>query len=100
MHISTHILSGWCIANTTLLNKRERLFCMIAASVQDLDGLGIIFGQNYYWDWHHVLFHNLLSAIVLTGALTFFSEKRIKGAILYFSLFHLHLLMDIYFLLN
>jgi hypothetical protein len=71
---------------------------MIAATAQDLDGLGIllypIYGQKYYWDWHHVLFHNLLSAIILTVLLTIYSKHRLKAGLLYFSLFHLHLLMD------
>ncbi|MCF6177705.1 MAG: metal-dependent hydrolase [Victivallaceae bacterium] len=94
MHTSTHVLSGWCVGNIFNLTGRERLFCMIAATAQDLDGLGIVFGQKYYWDWHHVLFHNLLSAIVLTGILVIWSKHHIKAALLYFSLFHLHLLMD------
>ena len=46
MHIPTHILSGWCIGNVLPLNGRERLFCMVAASVADFDGLGIIFGEE------------------------------------------------------
>ena len=98
MHTSTHLLSGWCVGNLFNLTGRERLFCMIAATAQDLDGLGIIlypiYGNKYYWEWHHVLFHNLLTAIILTALLVIWSKHRIKAALLYFGLFHLHLLMD------
>ena len=98
MHTSTHLLSGWCVGNIFNLTARERLFCMIAATAQDLDGIGIIlspiYGNKYYWEWHHVLFHNLLTAILLTFILVIWSKHRIKAALLYFGLFHLHLLMD------
>ena len=91
-------MSGWCVGNIFNLTGRERLFCMIAATAQDLDGLGIIlypiYEQKYYWAWHHVLFHNLLSAIILTTILTIWSKHKLKAALLYFALFHLHLLMD------
>lgn len=98
MHTSTHLLSGWCVGNLFNFTARERLFCMVAATMQDLDGLGILlypwYGRKYYWEWHHVLFHNLLTAIVVTVLLTIWSRHRIKAALLYFALFHLHLLMD------
>jgi hypothetical protein len=59
MHVPTHIMSGWCLANVVPgLTARERLFCMIAATAADLDGLSILFGQNAYWDYHHVVCHN------------------------------------------
>ena len=39
MHVQTHILSGWCVGNLAPLSPRERLICMTAASIADLDGL-------------------------------------------------------------
>lgn len=38
MHIPTHIMSGWVIANCVPLTPRERLACMIIATVPDIDG--------------------------------------------------------------
>ena len=95
MHIPTHILSGWCIGNLLPLNGRERVFCMVAASVADFDGLGIIFGEEVYWDYHHKLGHNVLFAALLAGGLAAFSSSR-KGLafIAYFLLAHLHLVLD------
>lgn len=103
MHIPTHILSGWCLANLfPTLGPRERLFCMIAAAVQDLDGLGIIGDfllrhdePTWYWALHHKLGHGIVACILVTAILTFFSKSpRWIACLAYVSAFHLHLVMD------
>ena len=96
MHIPTHILSGWCVADLLDLTPRERLFAMIAASAPDLDGLGLIVSFDYYNKYHHVLSHNLLFGISFSVVLALFSTNRIKAFALYFGLFHLHLILDYY----
>lgn len=96
MHIATHILSGWCIGNCLPLTARERFFCMIAASVQDVDGLGIVFGQKAYWDYHHIVGHNVFFLALVAGVLTIFSTHRVLAFVSYLLLGHLHLLMDYY----
>jgi inner membrane protein len=94
MHIQTHVMSGWCLGNLLNLTPRERLFCMLAASLPDLDGLGILAGQDAYWEYHHVVGHNLPAALLVAGILTFFSTNRRKAFGVYLGLFHLHLAMD------
>jgi hypothetical protein len=93
LHVPTHILSGWCVANLLRLRPRERLGCMIAASAADVDGLGIVFGERYYHAYHHILGHNLFFALILAAVLCAFSRPRITFGI-YLALSHLHLLMD------
>jgi hypothetical protein len=98
MHIQTHILSGWCVANLIPgLTPRERCLAMVAASIADLDGLGIVFGEKYYQEYHHVLGHNLLYAVVVSLVLAAFSRgwwRRGVAFVLYLGLGHLHLVMD------
>ena len=96
MHIPTHILSGWAVGNLLPFGPRERLLCMVAASVQDFDGLGIIISKEAYWDYHHILGHNLLFTIVTAVVLACVSSrgKRLLGFVGYLLLGHLHLLMD------
>ncbi len=94
MHLPTHILSGWCAANLFRLSRRERLFCMIAATGADLDGISLLFGQNAYWHWHHVGAHNIFFAIVMSAVLAAFSNRRGRSFALYLVLAHLHLVMD------
>jgi hypothetical protein len=67
---------------------------MIAASVPDLDGLGILFGQEAYWNYHHKLGHNLLAGLLISAVLAGFSRNRLKPFVVYLALFHLHLVLD------
>jgi hypothetical protein len=98
MHVPTHLMSGWCVADClgNRLNARQRLFAMIAAAICDVDGLGIVFGteSNAYWDYHHTLGHNLFFGLIAAGVLAWFSPARVLSFIGYLALFHLHLLMD------
>lgn len=105
MHIPTHILSGWCLANLIpRLSARERLFCMIAAAAPDLDGIGIIGDfllrhdePIWYWALHHKLGHGIVACVIMTAVLSAFSRKpRWIAGFAYISAFHLHLVMDYY----
>ena len=99
MHVQTHILSGWCVGNLVpQFNPRERLLCMMAASLADLDGLTIVFGREAYWDTHHVLGHNLAYGLALSAILAAFTTRGPRGVgfVMYLALYHLHLLMDYY----
>ena len=95
MHIQTHLMSGWCVGNCFPLTPRqERLGCMLAASLADLDGLSLLFGQEAYWDYHHLLGHNLAFALLFCGVLTCFATHRLLAFTLYLTLAHLHLVLD------
>jgi hypothetical protein len=102
MHLPTHILSGWCVASVLPLTSRQRLCCMLAATAPDVDGFGILlkpfgqFGQNLFWDLHHVLGHNIVFGLILAIALAAWSSRWWWTFPLYLGLFHLHLLMDYY----
>ena len=96
MHLPTHILSGWCAASVLRLSPRERLFCMVAATGADLDGVSFLFGQDAYWNWHHVLGHNIFFALAMAGVLAAFSQRKLASYLLYLALAHLHLVMDYY----
>lgn len=94
MQIYTHILAGWCIGNYTARTPRERLLCMIASVLPDLDGIGIFVDVKYYWAYHHVLGHNIFAGLLFTGILLAFSEWRLWNAVLYYFMFSLHLVLD------
>jgi len=94
MHLQTHILSGWCLGNLARLNSRERFFCMLAAGAADLDGLSRLAGQETYWDYHHVLGHNVFFGLLIAIILACFSASKGKTLLIYTVLFHLHLTMD------
>lgn len=95
MHIQTHIMSGWCIANCVRLTARERLLAMLAASLPDMDGISYIFGQEAYWATHHIYGHNLLYGVLLAGLLAAFSTHKVKCFLLFLGLIHLHFILDL-----
>lgn len=69
---------------------------MFAATLADLDGLGILISDRWYARYHHVLGHNFTVGIALALLLAAFSTHRILACLTYLALFHLHLLMDYY----
>jgi hypothetical protein len=69
---------------------------MLAASLTDLDGLGIIVSEDLYWDLHHKLGHCLLFGVVMSAALMLlWSRRRAWVMLVYLALFHAHLGMDL-----
>jgi hypothetical protein len=96
MQVPIHIMSGWCVANCFTLTARERMFCMVAASAQDLDGVGVVMGveSDAYQNYHHLVCHNLAFIVIVAIVLTILSRHRLKVLLLYLVLGHLHLLMD------
>lgn len=94
MHAPTHIMSGWCVGNLFRLTAGERMFCMVAASAADVDAVSRIFGEEAYWDWHHVAGHNLLFAVLLSAGLALLSRNLLKAFCVYLALAHLHLVLD------
>ncbi len=95
MYIQAHVMSGWVAGNYLKLTARERFFCMLAAGIPDIDGLGILVSQEAYYDYHHILGHNLLFGVIMSLILAVFSSHKIKCFIIYLALFHLHILMDL-----
>ena len=97
MHVPTHLMTGWCTANLLPgLDKRQRLFCMIAAAAPDLDGLSILGGIDAFQYWHHRAGHNLTFAVVSSLLLAAFSPGKIWSFLIYFAEFNLHLAMDVF----
>lgn len=94
MHIQTHILSGWLVSNALRLTPRERFFCMTAAAMPDLDGLGIVVSEEWYGDLHHKLGHNVFFFAVVAGLLAAFSKYRLRAGLAYFGLGWVHFALD------
>lgn len=69
---------------------------MLAASLADLDGLGVVMGldSEAYQHWHHRLSHNALAAVLVSAGLSLWTRARLRGFWLYLALFHMHLALD------
>ena len=105
MHVVTHLLTGWLIADETRQMHRDKALVAWASVVADADGLGIVVdvandvlgraGTTYYEAYHHYLGHGLLGAVVTTAFTYAFAVNKRVTAVLALCAFHLHLLMDI-----
>ena len=105
MNVITHALSGWCLAETMpRLEWRDRAIVVASAVAPDVDGLGMIpelltrdSREPLLWwtEYHHVLAHNLLFALVLATAAFALARHHVRTALLAFAAVHLHLLGDV-----
>lgn len=98
----THFLTGWILANSASLSRRERALVTLAGVVPDIDGLGIVAeyrtrNSRHPLEWfsayHHSL-HSLPIAVVVAATFTL-ATQRWKTASLAFLSFHIHLLEDL-----
>ncbi len=94
MQIAHHVIAGWCSGAALLRTPRERFFCLLAGTLPDLDGIGILFDVRLYQKYHHVLGHNALTGILLSAAFAAFSTQRFSAFFIYLTSFHLHLFLD------
>jgi inner membrane protein len=99
----THFLSGWVLANSASVTRRDRVLVTFSAVVPDVDGLGIIaelLTRNsshpllWFSGFHHSL-HNLAFAVVIALLAFALAEQKWKTAAFCFLGFHLHLFEDL-----
>jgi hypothetical protein len=99
----THVLTGWILANSASLRRRERALVTLAGVVPDIDGLGIVAeyltrNSRHRLEWfstcHHSL-HSLAFAVVVATVTFTLATQRGKTASLAFLSFHIHLLEDL-----
>ena len=104
MHPLTHMLLGWTLAQAVPLTRRDRALVTLAGVIPDVDGLGLIpelltrRGPHplLWWSaYHHVLGHNVGSALVVAAAVLFLARRRWTCAALAWASFHLHLFGDL-----
>jgi LexA-binding, inner membrane-associated putative hydrolase len=99
----THFFTGWVLANSIHLNRRDRVLVTLAGVVPDADGLGFLAevltrNSQHPLDWfsryHHSL-HNVGFALVVAAGCYALATQRWKVATLAFVSFHVHLLEDL-----
>ena len=104
MHVVTHLLAGWALAEQVKLEKRDKAIIAWASVAPDLDGIGLpvdwatrAFGEGtaFYETYHHVACHGLPAATLFTLLCLPFLKRKALGAAMVFASFHLHLLFDL-----
>lgn len=94
MHIQTHFLLSWLIADRKVIqSNRDLLIITLCGVVPDLDGLGILIDVDTYHRWHHTIGHSLFTGVAIFFAIWLFL-KSIRVAVLASFSYNLHLLCD------
>ncbi len=94
MHVPTHLAISWLIGHG-LPERRDRVLVAWSGVAADLDALSILAGAGAYSEYHHVLTHGLVAAVVFTGVWTALGRQKLKVLALSFLAFHVHLLCDL-----
>ena len=104
MHIVTHLLVGWTVANHVTEKPRDRALITWCSVIPDLDGLGLpidwlgrAFGYewSFYEQFHRVALHGLPSAPLVAVLVALLADEKLRATIWAFVSYHLHLLGDI-----
>lgn len=105
MHLPSHALLGWLVAESADLDRRDRILVFGAGVIADFDALVVVPGfiaggfsveaaKQAFSNWHHLISHNLLSACVYAAVVALLAHRRAVAGGLAFLGFHLHLLCD------
>jgi hypothetical protein len=97
--IPCHLFISWHLARQISPDVKVRRWVGWAGVLPDLDGLGLLVDRatgrtNLYEDWHHLLGHNFLAAILLAVLAASFCRSAKAGAWAWVS-FHLHMAADL-----
>jgi len=109
MHVVTHLLCGWAVAETASsfkpLAARDRAMVAWACVAPDVDGAGLLIdwanralgraASDHYETWHHTLGHGGAAALLATLLAVCLARDRWRTAALVLLSFHLHLLGDL-----
>ena len=96
MNTGAHLQFGWAIAHTGGFTRVERAAITLAAAAPDLDGLAIVAGpgSEFFYRYHHVLAHNILTGIVYAAVIVAFVSRRASVLALCLLSFLSHILVD------
>jgi inner membrane protein len=96
MHLPTHALASWLLAESgpRSMVRRDRALILAAGLFPDLDALTLLGGVEAYQRWHHVILHNLLAAALCSLLLAALARARVAVLLLSLVAYHLHLVCD------
>ena len=94
MQVPIHLAISWLIGHR-LPELRDRRLVTWSGVLPDLDALSLLGGAGAYSEYHHVLTHGVVAAVVGTAIWTACARQRWKVLGLSFLAFHIHLVCDL-----
>jgi membrane-bound metal-dependent hydrolase YbcI (DUF457 family) len=95
LHALTHVGLSWIVANLSRRPRRDRWFIVLAGTLPDLDGAGLVWSQDAYVLAHRALGHGLLFIVPMLVLTAWRADRRWSSSVLAALSFHLHLLLDL-----
>jgi len=89
-----HLQYGWWFAHWGNFGRKERAVIALAGAGPDLDGVSLLGGAETYHHYHHILFHNLGSVLVVAVLAAVSFRKQWKVGLLTTFAFAAHILED------
>ena len=93
MQVPIHLAISWMIGHR-LPERRDRRLVTWSGVAPDLDALSLMGGAGAYSEYHHILTHGVVAAVVGTIIWTACARQRRKVFVLSLLAFHVHLLCD------
>ena len=76
MQTVAHLQYGWLLANIDKnFTTAERRIIAIAAIAPDIDSLAAVFGTDAFYEYHHIVLHNIPTMLLYMGIALIFSRK-------------------------
>jgi hypothetical protein len=94
MQVPIHLAISWLIGHR-LPERRDRRLVTWAGVLPDLDALSLLGGARAFSEYHHLVTHGVVAAVVVTAACTALARERKKVLLLSFLAFHVHLICDL-----
>jgi hypothetical protein len=95
LHFLTHIGLSWIVGAAAGVSRRDRWLVVLAGTLLDLDGAGILWGEDAYVAVHRAAGHSLLFGLLLVAAVMLRADAPLVTGALAALSFHLHLLLDL-----
>ena len=89
-----HLQFGWWFAHWGNFSRRERAVIALAGLAPDADGVFVFGGQDVYYRFHHIQFHNVGAALAVLLLAGVFFWRRPRVWLLIGFAFAAHLVED------
>lgn len=89
-----HLQYGWWFAHWRKFDRRERAAIALAGAASDLDGLSFAAGGDAYYRYHHILFHNIGSVLVVIPLAGLLFRRRAWAWLAVVFAFGMHIVED------
>jgi hypothetical protein len=98
MYLGAHAGVGWLLAEAGGGDRRFRSWVLLASILPDIDAVTYLLGPTMYLKYHHMLSHNLLFSLIVSGLSAYFCREYRWKAFLFTQLaFYSHYFGDYFF---